>query len=255
MADEATLDRLSDICRHARAMLFVTGAGVSVDSGLPTYRGIGGLYERRLTPEGLSIEEALSGATWNARPDLTWKYLAEIEATCRGAQPNAAHLAMAELERLHPDSVVFTQNVDGLHRQAGSQAVIEIHGSLHRLRCVECGRSRLVPDFGGLALPPQCPACGGLVRPDVVLFGEALPERGLREFERAWNRGFDVVFSVGTTSVFAYIAAPVVWARQQGICTVEINPGRTQVSDLVDIRVRAGAAEAMAGLMSRLRDS
>ncbi|MBL8446448.1 MAG: NAD-dependent deacylase [Zoogloeaceae bacterium] len=252
---EEMLDRVAEICRSARALLFVTGAGISADSGLPTYRGMGGLYERHLTPEGLSIEQALSGATWAARPELTWKYLAEIEANCRGAEPNVAHRAMAELERRHPGTVVFTQNVDGLHRRAGSRNVIEIHGCLHRLRCVECGRSRQVPDFAGLALPPQCPACQGLVRPDVVLFGEALPDRALWDFERAWSRGFDMVFSVGTTSVFPYIAAPVIWARQSGICTVEINPGETCVSDRVDFRLKARAAEVMAGLMDRLQSS
>jgi len=250
--DSAVLDRVAALCAAAGPILFVTGAGISADSGLPTYRGIGGLYERDLTAEGLAIEEALSGPVFAVRPDITWKYLAEIEANCRGAGPNAAHRAIAELERRHPGSLVFTQNVDGLHRAAGSRNLLEIHGTLHRLRCVECERSREVADYAGLALPPACPVCGGLLRPDVVLFGEELPLAGLQRLERALERGFDLVFSIGTSSAFPYVAAPVLWALEAGVPSVEINPGRSEVSHLVDYRLQLGAAEAMAALMARL---
>lgn len=252
MIDAAVLDQVAALCARAGPLLFITGAGISADSGLPTYRGIGGLYEQDLTAEGLAIEEALSGPVFAARPDITWKYLAQIEANCRGAQPNAAHRAIAALERRHPGSLVFTQNVDGLHRAAGSRALIEIHGSLHRLRCTECDRSREVPDYAGLALPPACPTCGGLLRPDVVLFGEELPLAPLLRLEEAVERGFDLVFSIGTTSVFPYISGPVFWAHQAGVPTVEINPGESRVSQFVDYRLRMGAAEAMTALMARL---
>jgi NAD-dependent deacetylase len=249
MINSKVVDQVAALCARAGPILFVTGAGISADSGLPTYRGIGGLYEEDLTEDGLAIEEALSGLAFALRPELTWKYLAQIEANCRGARPNAAHLAIAELERSHPGSLVFTQNVDGLHRTAGSRNLLEIHGTLHRLRCTECERSRMVPDYAGLALPPACPSCGGLLRPDVVLFGEELPAAGMARLEQALARGFDLVFSIGTTSVFPYVAWPVVWARQAGVPTVEINPGESEVSHLVDYRLRTGAAEAMAALL------
>lgn len=255
MADGDALERVAALCARAGPLLFVTGAGISVDSGLPTYRGIGGLYEEDLTEDGLAIEEALSGLAFALRPDLTWKYLAQIEANCRGARPNAAHLAIAELERRHPGSLVFTQNVDGLHRAAGSRNLLEIHGTLHRLRCIECQRSRVVPDYAGLSLPPACPSCGGLLRPDVVLFGEELPADGMARLEEALLRGFDLVFSIGTTSVFPYVAGPVLWARQAGVPTVEINPGRSEVTHLVDFRLPMGAAQAMTSLMERIADS
>lgn len=252
MSEGAALDRVAALCDRAGPILFVTGAGISADSGLPTYRGIGGLYEQDLTEEGLAIEEALSGPVFAVRPDITWKYLAQIEANCRGARPNAAHRAIAELQRRHPGSLVFTQNVDGLHRAAGSHELLEIHGSLHRLRCTECRRSRQVPDYEGLVLPPACPACGGLLRPDVVLFGEELPLAPLERLEAALERGFDLVFSIGTTSVFPYVAAPVLWARQAGVPTVEINPGTSEVSHLVDHRLCIGAAAAMTAILARL---
>jgi len=114
------IERIARRLARSRRVLFITGAGISADSGLPTYRGVGGLYNDEATEDGLPIETALSGALFSIRPDVTWKYLAQIAHNCRGAQPNPAHLAIASLERRIPDTVVFTQNVDGLHRKAGS---------------------------------------------------------------------------------------------------------------------------------------
>lgn len=230
---------------RARRILFITGAGISADSGLPTYRGIGGLYEDRGTIDGLSIEGALSGAVFRVRPDITWKYLAQIESNCRGAHPNRAHEVIAELERERPFVMVLTQNVDGFHREAGSQRVLEIHGNLRQLRCTRCRHLEQVPDYGQLVLPPICPQCGAAVRPRVVLFGESLPVRELLELQTALAEGFDLVFSVGTSSVFPYIVEPVLLAKAQGRPTVEINPGETPVSGMVDYRFGMGAAEAM----------
>lgn len=241
------LDRAAAMLRAARRVLFVTGAGVSAASGLPTYRGIGGLYAVADTPDGLPIEAVLSGRMLRADPALCWKYIAQIEAACRGARHNAAHDAIAALER-DREVVVLTQNVDGLHRDAGSTRVIEIHGTLRRLVCVACGRDETRRDYAGLAVPPRCPACGGLVRPDVVLFGEMLPGPALAALRDEARRGFDVVFSVGTTSAFPYVAAPVLEARARGVPTVEINPGDSEVSHLVDVRLRMGAVEALRAL-------
>jgi NAD-dependent deacetylase len=236
--------------REARSVLFVTGAGISADSGLPTYRGIGGLYEGAETDEGVPIEVALSGATMRSRPELCWKYIGQVEAACRGARPNAAHRILAEIERSKERCWVLTQNVDGLHRAAGSRNLIEIHGDIHALRCTVCGDRRHVPDYAELHLPPKCESCGGLVRPDVVLFGEMLPGRQVRTLTDQLLRGFDLVFSIGTTSVFPYIAEPVWSTRARGGVTVEINPGRSEVSDGVDHRIAMGASDAMQAIAS-----
>ncbi|MCB1918035.1 MAG: NAD-dependent deacylase [Rhodocyclaceae bacterium] len=252
MSADSELDHVARLCERAQRILFVTGAGISADSGLPTYRGIGGLYEDAHTEEGLPIEVALSGRMMAERPDIAWKYLSQIEANCRGAGPNRSHQAIARLEREKQRGMVFTQNVDGLHRAAGSTEVLEIHGTLHRLRCTDCQSSRTVEDYHGLALPPACPRCGGRLRPDVVLFGEALPQAGLRQLEGALAEGFDLVFTVGTTSVFPYVAAPVWWASRMGWPTVEINPGESEVSGIVDVRLRMAAAEAFAAIGLRL---
>ncbi len=249
---EIALDQIAEHLRQARRVLFITGAGISADSGLPTYRGVGGLYDSDETEEGMRIEDALSGRIFAVRPDITWKYLIQIEKSCRGAKPNAAHLAIACLEEHLDQVMVFTQNVDGLHRQAGSQNIIEIHGNLQELVCTACSYQESALDLSGLDIPPLCPSCGAVLRPKVVLFGEALPEGELDRFIDAFQAGFDIVFTIGTSSIFPYITQPVVLAACSGIPTVEINPARTQLSDMVDYYLPLGAAEAMTEILDRL---
>jgi NAD-dependent deacetylase len=231
----------------ARRVLFVTGAGISADSGLPTYRGVGGLYDDGETEDGLSIEEALSGECLAARPEITWKYLAQIEHNCRRVGPNAAHRAIADLER-QCDVIVLTQNIDGLHARAGSSRVIEIHGTLEARYCAHCGARA---DAGDPTLPPRCARCGEIVRPRVVLFGEMLPSDALDRLYRELTQGFDMVFVVGTTAVFPYIAEPVTQAARAGIPTVEINPAETRLSHRVRYRIPERAARVLPEIAER----
>ena len=248
------LDEIAEKLRDCRRVLFITGAGVSADSGLPTYRGVGGLYNDGETEEGLSIEEALSGDCFAVRPDITWKYLAQIQHNCHAVQPNAAHRAIAALER-DMEVVVLTQNIDGLHLKAGSTDVIEIHGTLDECCCTQCGREMA---YATLDLPenlPRCRACGGVIRPKVVLFGEALPEQAMRRLYAALDEEFGMVFLIGTTAVFPYIAEPVVMAVRAGVPTVEINPARTRLSDRVDYYLPLGAAEAMTAICKAMPEA
>jgi NAD-dependent deacetylase len=235
----------------AREVLFITGAGISADSGLPTYRGIGGLYGDTPTDEGLSIEEALSGPVFARDPGLTWKYIRQIEQACRGASHNLAHRRIAELERHLPRVWVLTQNVDGFHREAGSEHVIDIHGDIHDLQCTQCRWKTRVADYSALDPLPRCPECGAVVRPRIVLFGEMLPGAAVDELEHQLMCGFDLVVSCGTSSLFPYIAQPVVHSRALGRPTIEINPGDTIVSDIVDVRLKMQASEAMQALWER----
>lgn len=250
---ETTLDAVARQLERARSVLFITGAGISADSGLPTYRGFGGLYaDDAPTDEGLSIEDALSGEVFSVRPDITWKYLAQIEATCRGALPNAAHHAIVAIEERLPATTVLTQNIDGLHRQAGSRRLIEIHGNLQELSCTVCRHHEQFDSLATRSLPPRCPACGGVLRPQVVLFGEALPADAVRRLVAAEAHGFDLVFSIGTSSIFPYIVQPVLRALEAGVPTVEINPQRTRLSGIVDHQLPLGAAAAMSALLARV---
>jgi len=242
------VDAAAELLARSRSALFITGAGMSADSGLPTYRGVGGLYNDKNSEDGVPIEVALSGEMLNRRPKVTWRHIAKIEEACRGARPNKGHQVIAALEQRMDRVVVLTQNVDGLHRQAGSTNVIDIHGRIHHLKCTRCDFAVEVKDFAGLEIPPACPTCKSLVRPDVVLFGEALPSEPFTRLQAAIDTGFDVVLSIGTTALFPYIARPVLVARSEGIPTVEINPGNTDLSDVVDIRLKAGAARALAAI-------
>jgi len=251
-ATSASLDRIQRSLGRSRRILFITGAGLSADSGMPTYRGIGGLYSQGVTEDGVTIEDALSGPMLRTNPALCWKYIAQIEAACRGAEPNAGHRAIAAMEQSH-DVHVLTQNVDGLHSRAGSTQVIPIHGDVHFLHCTRCRWRETVADYSALAIPPTCPDCDALVRPEVILFGEMLPSAPLRALLREVECGFDAVFSVGTTSVFPYIAEPVLQARARGALTVEINPGDTPVSGLVDEKIAHGAADVLRELLARLK--
>jgi len=249
--DSEAIDRVVDFLRASRSVLFISGAGISADSGLPTYRGIGGLYDVNTTEEGIPIEEILSGRMIETRPELTWKYLAEIARAAFGAGFNRGHEVIAEMEAHFERVWTLTQNVDGFHRQAGSTHVIDIHGDMHDLYCTACSFRRTVSEFGELSLPPRCPECGAVVRPDVVLFGEMLPEAKVERLFRELAAGFDVVFTVGTTSVFPYIAQPVREAVRQGVPTVEINPGTSEVSHLVDVKLSLGAAAALDAIWER----
>ncbi len=245
METDTLIARIAAQLDKAQRVLFITGAGISADSGLPTYRGVGGLYNGNDTEDGIAIEDALSGDVFATRPDITWKYLLQIEQNCRGAQPNAAHRFIAALEDRLLGVLVLTQNVDGLHRKAGSRNLIEIHGGLHQLHCTACDYENTVDDYLGLTLPPRCPRCGFVVRPDIVLFGEQLPPGAIDHLYDEMQQGFDMVFIIGTSAEFPYISQPVEWAARSGVATVEINPAATHLSGIVDYRLAMGAAEAM----------
>jgi NAD-dependent deacetylase len=252
MTSVTDLDQVAVWLEAARRVLFITGAGISADSGLPTYRGIGGLYHRGATEDGMTIEEALSGEVFSSRPEVTWKYLRQIEAACRDASYNRAHEVIALLERGSREVWVLTQNVDGFHRKAGSRHVIDIHGDVHDIVCTGCEFTERVESFSGFDPTPRCPRCGAVLRPNVVLFGELLPVDQLELLRHELTRGFDLVFTVGTTSVFPYIAGPVIEAARLGVPTVEINPGPTEVSRLVSVKLALGAAAACDALWARL---
>lgn len=253
--DRETLARVASWVIEARRILCITGAGVSAESGLPTYRGVGGIYDDQDTDDGIPIELALSGQVFRRDPQLTWRYLLQIENACRGAQPNAAHRVLADWESAARPSAevwILTQNVDGLHAAAGSEKLIEIHGDLHRLRCTRCPWRDAVADYSHLSPLPSCPSCGALIRPEVILFNEPLPMTAVATLERELDAGFDLVLSVGTSSQFPYIAHPVALAQRQGGRAVEINPTSTAISSVVDLQLRGPAAELFTALQKEI---
>jgi len=246
--------RTAEALQRAERILIITGAGLSADSGLPTYRGLNGLYNGK-TIEGLSIEAALSGPMLQRDPALCWKYLAELGKACLGAKPNVGHEAIAELQRHKPECWVLTQNIDGYHRAAGSppERLIEIHGELAPLFCQSCGsESAELAEHLLRPLPPRCARCGGILRPPVVLFEEMLPEAAIDSLYAEVRKGFDAVLSVGTTASFPYIIEPIMRARALGRFTAEINPSRTDLSGAVEVYLQGRALDVLPKLLSHI---
>lgn len=243
---------IAELIEQSQRILFITGAGISADSGLPTYRGIGGLYDDAHTEEGIPIEVALSGEMLQQKPELTWKYLLQVERACRGAGFNLAHKLIADIEKVKPQSWVLTQNIDGFHRAAGTHQLIEIHGKVGSLICMKCHYHQQASDYSHIDSVPRCPRCHSVMRPDVVLFGEMLPQDAVSALHREMVRGFDLVFSIGTTSVFPYISQPVFEARRWNAKVIEINPGITEVSPFVHYKLPMRAVEAMESIWHAL---
>ncbi len=235
----------------ARRVAVLSGAGMSADSGLPTYRGINGLYNDIEIEQNLPIEEILHAYTLARNPALTWKYIAQIDNACRAAGPHDGHRVLASWDSRF-ELWVVTQNVDGFHRTAGSRHVIELHGNLSRLYCCACRAAFENLDFDLSELPPRCSLCDGLVRPDVVLFGELLPPAAIQQYERELARGFDVMIAIGTTAGFPYIAEPMRNAIAHGCVTVEINPDSTALSNHVSYHIAGPAREVLLALEAQL---
>jgi len=197
---------LRDLIREANRIVFLGGAGVSTESGIPDFRGSGGLYTERAT---IPPEVILSHTYFLNHTEEFYRFYRE-KMLFPDAKPNAAHKALAELERRGKLTAVLTQNIDGLHQAAGSKRVIELHGSVLRNHCVGCGRSYPLSFILGSSGVPLCPACGGVVKPDVVLYEEPLSENDLCDAERA-IRSADLLIVGGTSLTVNPAAGLVLW--------------------------------------------
>jgi NAD-dependent deacetylase len=230
--------------RGARRVVALTGAGVSAESGVPTFRGAEGLW-RRFRPEELATSQAFA-----RDPVLVWEWYDWRRQKVAACAPNDGHRALADLGRRAFAFDLVTQNVDGLHRLAGSDPVWELHGSLWNVRCTRCSRDREDRRAPLPEIPPRCD-CGGLERPGVVWFGEALPSDILsRAFEVA--SGADVFLVVGTSALVHPAASLPEIAGEQGALVVEVNPELTPLSGLVDVRLAGPSAEILPRILDAL---
>lgn len=232
--------------RRARRLTVLTGAGVSAESGVPTFREAQTGLWARFRPEDLATPEA-----FRRHPGRVWEWYAHRRERVARAAPNAAHRALAEWERRVETFTLVTQNVDGLHQRAGSRRVIELHGNLTRTKCF--AEDTLVTAWADSAeVPPRCPRCGGLLRPDVVWFGELLPEAALGQAFAA-SRDCDVFLSVGTSAVVYPAALLPVEALRHGATVVEINPEETPLTERVDFFLQGRAGEVLPRLLAAAR--
>ena len=219
----------------ARSITVLTGAGISADSGVPTFRGTHGLW-RNFRAEDLATPEA-----FERDPRLVWEWYNWRRELIATKQPNDAHKAIAELERRCPDFWLITQNVDGLHQEAGSRKLSEIHGNLWTVRCTACGmitNNRDVP----IAILPSCARCGSLLRPHIVWFGESLFTDDLDCCSRALTR-CDVLLVIGTSGIVYPAAGFTSVAKEAGAFVAEINPDSTPQSSLVDVSLQGRAKD------------
>ncbi|MDQ7797391.1 MAG: NAD-dependent deacylase [Candidatus Edwardsbacteria bacterium] len=227
---------LIEAIRKARSCLVLTGAGVSAESGLQTFRGMQGLWDD-FDPMKLATPEAFA-----CEPKKVWEWYQWRREKLPLVQPNPAHKAIAEMERYFDDFLLVTQNIDGLHQRAGSMKVVELHGNLNRNKCSRCSiMIDVLPDSD--EIPPRC-ACGGRIRPDVIWFGEMLPEMVLRQAWRAAESS-ELFFSIGTSSVVQPAASLGLVAKNNGAALIEVNLERTELSPLFDQVFLGPAGEIM----------
>jgi NAD-dependent deacetylase len=216
----------------------LTGAGVSAESGVPTFRGEGGLW-RNFRPEHLATPEA-----FHRDPALVWEWYEWRRGLIDSCTSNRAHETLAEMETALPDFTLITQNVDGLHQTAGSCNVLELHGNIWRVRCVGCERETEDYRVPLPEVPPRCSACGELLRPDVIWFGESLPTEVL---EAAWAAAArcSLMLVIGTSAVVQPAASLPLVALRNGARLVEVNPAETPLSTHAHEILRGSAAEML----------
>lgn len=241
MFSQGLIDRLEG----ARRVVVLTGAGVSAESGVPTFRGKGGLWKR------YKPEELANPSAFIRNPELVWEWYSYRRKLIVGIKPNSGHYALAELEGMFPHFALITQNIDGLHKAAGSRVILELHGNIMRNRCFECNRTFRSIDPGDEPRVPRC-SCGGFIRPDVVWFGESLPADQLsRAMEAA--EGAEVFLSVGTSAQVQPTASLPLVAKRNGAHVVEINPERTPISHLVDEFIQGESGEVLPQLVQAIK--
>ncbi len=220
-------DRFLSRLAQADWVTVFTGAGISAESGVPTFRGTDGLWSR------FRPEELANMGAFMRNPDLVWEWYAHRKKVIADVRPNAGHEALVQMELMYPHFAVITQNIDNLHRRAGSRTVYELHGNIERNYCMSCGKPASNEEVLHQTGVPHCGVCGGLIRPDVVWFGEMLPEEEWDRSVRAAESS-DVFFSIGTSAVVYPAASLPLIAREHDAYLVEVNPEPTPMTDRAD---------------------
>jgi NAD-dependent protein deacetylase/lipoamidase len=237
---------LLKVMQSARRVAVLTGAGISAESGVPTFRGNEGLWSK-FRPEELATVEAFM-----SNPKLVWEWYLHRRELMSKVTPNPGHLALVEMERHFEDFTLITQNIDGLHRAAGSRNLLEVHGNISRNKCFECGQ----PFSGEIDISagdlPLC-KCGGRIRPDVVWFGELLPEEAVTAAFDAAARA-ELFFSVGTSALVHPAAAMPFAAKRNGAYLVEINLEPTPLTEFADFALHGKAGEILPKIVKKLKE-
>jgi len=236
---ESIIEQIKDI----QKIVFVTGAGISQESGIPTFRGKDGLWRNYNAMELATID------AFYKNPKLVWEWYNERRRNIFAAQPNLGHKAITELEK-YAEVVILTQNIDGLHQKAGSTKVLELHGSIVKIKCSVCDfKDEMITEFS--EIPPLC-KCGNILRPDVVWFGESLPQD-------VWQKAIifssqcDLMIIAGTSLVVSPANTLPIYAKQNNAKLIEINPEKTEMSSEMDLIIRNTSARALPEFVSMFK--
>ncbi len=243
--------KLFERLQVAYNVVVLTGAGMSAPSGVPTFRGKDGLWNK-YNPQDLANEGA-----FRSNPDLVWEWYSWRRNLISDIAPNAGHYALAELEGLFPEFSVITQNVDGLHQASGTKKIIELHGNIRHSKCIDCSRGydqnalKTLQSHAGQKVL-RCSQCDGMVRPDVVWFGEMLPPQAISAAQSLASEA-EVFFSIGTSSTVEPAASLPYLAKGNGAYLVEINPDNTPLSAVADDNVSMDVAEVLPKLAAVIK--
>lgn len=230
------LEKAKNALKHAENVTALTGAGVSAESGVPTFRGSGGMW-KNFRPEQLAAPEA-----FKKDPVLVWEWYNWRRELIASKKPNSGHYALADMEK-YKRFTLITQNVDGLHHLAGGKNILELHGSIWKVRCTRCGTTK-IDRSSVLTVPPRCSKCNGLLRPDVVWFGESLDMRILdKSIDAALSA--DVFLVAGTSGVVQPAASLARYAKGSGAFVIEVNMEKTPISIEADVTLIGKAGEIL----------
>jgi len=245
--DAQLIQRAAKDILHSKKTIAFTGAGISVESGIPDFRGAQGLWEKYDPEEYAHIQAFYSN------PDRVWLMLKEMFSLIMTAKPNPAHIGLAELERMGLLSSIVTQNVDGLHQAAGSKNVIEFHGTHRTLSCLKCSTKIDGTSLELKDLPPRCSRCSSLLKPDVVFFGEAIPWEA-QVISLKESKSCNAVLVIGTSAV-VYPAASIPYtAKEKGAIIIEINKESTPLTqEISDYLIRGSAGEILPAIVEEVK--
>jgi NAD-dependent deacetylase len=241
-------DKLNSLLRTAKIVCVLTGAGISAESGVSTFRGPEGLWSK-LKPEELANFDAFL-----RNPELVWEWYNYRKKIIQEVKPNPAHYALARFEEIVDEFTLVTQNIDNLHFRAGSKRVLELHGNIERSYCIDCGRFVDNVEISIEKKVPKCSSCNGLIRPDVVWFGEMLPEGVFESASKAAIR-CELFLTIGTSAVVYPAAGLPLAARSHGAYVVEINTERTEMSPNVNETLQGKAGEILPQLVKIVEES
>lgn len=245
MAQIEFSEQFIEVLQSARRVAALTGAGISAESGIPTFRGKDGWWKNH-NPMELATSEA-----FNRDPVLVWEWYLHRRGIVHKSQPNPGHYALAEMADLFEDFTLITQNVDRFHMDAGSENIYELHGNIHRNRCVNCGFTDYTETFE--QLPPMCPECEGRFRPDVVWFGEMLPHEAMDNSMRAANNA-ELFFTIGTSGAVQPAASLPVIAKRNNALVVEVNLEPSEISYICDIKYPGKSGEILPQIVQKIRE-